>query len=333
MDAHLTTDAPTRQYDESGYPLGRRDLNCIWAQRVIRAMTKTAAAQEIGPTAYALVALIAAQEDAKRYRAPVTFYNDQLMPLLGVRKWDTLDHARKKAVEYGWLHYTAPPRGVRSVPGVYWSLIPDGLDGLHDAAIDEGQTVDDCHRLWFTEGYRAARLDKKRPTFGQAVSDSWGQSRDSWGDSEGEPSYPLPETPNPEEKRESADADAPAELLALIGGWNELGKGIVKPGNGARRDPPAEAVLQGWKRVQGDREARAAFENIPVLLAAIGNAKFCHGQGWFTLPWLLGKNRNTEWSACRLLAGAYDSEHDKGNNRNGPRTHEEYEPDGGGGDF
>ena len=42
-----------------------------------------------------LIVTIAHQEDAKRYKGPVTFYNKQLMPLIGVAKWEALDKARK----------------------------------------------------------------------------------------------------------------------------------------------------------------------------------------------------------------------------------------------
>lgn len=46
------------------------------------------------------------------------------------------------------------------------------------------------------------------------------------------------------------------------------------------------------------------------MLAAIQGAQFCHGQGWFTLPWLFGTNKNREFNICRLLAGAHDGAND-----------------------
>jgi len=118
-----------------------------------------------------------------------------------------------------------------------------------------------------------------------------------------------------EEEKELVCASAPAELLELIDVWNGLGKGIVRPGNGARRDPPAKAVLQCWKRIQADQEASAPFENIPALRAAIRNAKFCHGKGWFTLPWLFGKNKNHEWNAVKLINGGHDDANGSGAGR------------------
>jgi hypothetical protein len=121
----------------------------------------------------------------------------------------------------------------------------------------------------------------------------------------GETPAPAPNTQ--ERERESADADVPAGLLVLIDGWNALPASIVKPGNGARRDPPAGAVLKGWAGAQRNREQRDALEDTPRVLAAIRRANFCHGQDWFTLPWLFGKNRNREFNIVKLLNGGYDA--------------------------
>ncbi len=107
-------------------------------------------------------------------------------------------------------------------------------------------------------------------------------------------------------KRAPADAGAPAGLLELVDGWNDLGSKIVRDGNGARRDPPAKATLTGWARAQRDPELHDALADVPALLAAIRKAKFCHGQGWFTLAWIFGRNRNGELNAAKLLNGAHD---------------------------
>lgn len=111
----------------------------FFAQRVTRLLAKTCAAQQIGAEAALLVTFIAATEDAKRYRGPVTFYNEQLMPLIGTRRWHTFDAARRRAVEAGWLHYEAPPTGTRTKPGTYWATIPADLESLPDTTCDEGE--------------------------------------------------------------------------------------------------------------------------------------------------------------------------------------------------
>ena len=108
----------------------------FYAHRVCRYLTKTCAAQEIGHIAFTLVVTIAHQEDAKRYTGPVTFYNEQLMPVIGVRKWEALDNARNRAVNAGWLVYV-PGRNGWHEPGRYWVTIPAGLDDLQDGSCDE----------------------------------------------------------------------------------------------------------------------------------------------------------------------------------------------------
>jgi hypothetical protein len=112
-----------------------------------------------------------------------------------------------------------------------------------------------------------------------------------------------------EKKSAPAGAAVPADLLELIGGWNTLGPGIVKKGNGASLSP-SKAVLTGWRRVQKEPELRESLKDIPAILAAILKARFCHQQGWFTLPWIFAKNKSREWNLERLLAGAHERSQD-----------------------
>lgn len=110
----------------------------FFAQKAIRLLVKTAAAQHLGQTAALLVVVVATTEDAARYRRPVSFFNGQLMMLLGLHKWEALDRARKLAVDAGWLCYEPPPNGKRK-PGLYWVTIPPDAAGLDDTPVDESQ--------------------------------------------------------------------------------------------------------------------------------------------------------------------------------------------------
>lgn len=113
----------------------------------------------------------------------------------------------------------------------------------------------------------------------------------------------------------SARADSiPSGLLELIDGWNSLGEQIVKPGNGARRQPPAKAVLSGWKRATKNPEQREYLTDIPAVLKRIETAKFLHGRGFFSLSWLFGKNNKQELVLPHLMNGDYS-----GANGNGKR--------------
>jgi hypothetical protein len=111
--------------------------NSYFAHKAVRLMIRTCAAQEIGSDAFLLVTVIAHTEDAKRYTAPVTFWNAQLESVLGF-SWGKLDRARKRAVAAGWLHYEA---GGKARVGRYWVTIPPSLQGIAASAVDEDHPV------------------------------------------------------------------------------------------------------------------------------------------------------------------------------------------------
>jgi hypothetical protein len=120
---------------DAAYPKRKR----FDAHRICRLLHKTCAAQEIGPLGAYLVTIIAHQEDSCRYRRPVTFYDGQLMPILGVTSQETLTTARRKAVAAGWLAYRPGHKGRAST---YFACIPSHVSGTEDGAIDEGTDLD-----------------------------------------------------------------------------------------------------------------------------------------------------------------------------------------------
>jgi hypothetical protein len=97
-------------------------------------MLKTCLAQEIGQPATLMLAWIAHVEDAKSYRAPVLFFNEQLMAVAGFTRKETFIAARRRAIEAGWLHYEP---GGKSRAGKYWVTIPDRFLGVDDLPTDE----------------------------------------------------------------------------------------------------------------------------------------------------------------------------------------------------
>ena len=126
----------------------RESRPAFFANRVLRLLIKTATAQELGPDVLALLTVIVMTEDARRYRGPVTFWNDQLLPLVGFSKWERLDKARKAAVAAGWLAYEP---GGRHRVGIYRVTIPAELQEVEDAAVDEGR--------YPADGYQAGDQD------------------------------------------------------------------------------------------------------------------------------------------------------------------------------
>jgi hypothetical protein len=163
--------------------------------RVLRLATKTAMAQHHGTDVLALLTVIACQEDARRYRGPVAFFNAQLLPLLGFRKWERLDRARRAAIESGWLLYES--QGSRR-PGLYRTTIPPDADSLADSAVDEGLTP---------EPYPSDGDDPNGSSPSPSPPSSPGNGYVE-GYVEGEPSVPIPLIPNPMPLKTSATVSA-----------------------------------------------------------------------------------------------------------------------------
>ena len=108
-----------------------------FAHKLVRLMLHSCATQDIGTDGFALVVAIAHAEDAKRYSGPVTYWNEQLMPIIGFQSWGQLDRARKKAIAAGWLHYEC---GGKGRVGKYWCVVPGHLTEAPD-----GSTESDHH--------------------------------------------------------------------------------------------------------------------------------------------------------------------------------------------
>ena len=123
---------PADLFSQPIYPKRPR----FFAHRFCRILLKMCAANEIGPEACWLLTIIAHTEDAKGYRDAVSFFNGQLMPLVGFKSEDTLDRCRKRAIAAGWLTYIP---GTKSVAGKYWVTIPERFEDLDDAPSDESE--------------------------------------------------------------------------------------------------------------------------------------------------------------------------------------------------
>ena len=124
-----------------------------FANLIVRLMAKSGAAQEITPAGVWLVTVIVNQEDANRYRGPVTYFNGQLAPMIGVATWRRLAKVRALAIEAGWLAYEGEPQG--HTPGKYFATIPKDLEtpeviseaereiGLGGVSIDQNSISND----------------------------------------------------------------------------------------------------------------------------------------------------------------------------------------------
>lgn len=112
-----------------------RDRPKVFAVKVTRQLMKMCAGAQIGALGFALINAIVATEDRAGYRRSVTFYDIQLMMILGVKKQHELAAARSKAVKAGWLQYS---HGSKGRPGEYFVTIPESANLDDDGASDEG---------------------------------------------------------------------------------------------------------------------------------------------------------------------------------------------------
>lgn len=167
-----------------------------FANRFVRLLTKSAAAQELGPEVCWLLTVVAHQEDSKRYKRPVTYYNEQLMPLAGFGGRSRLVRARDKAVAAGWLHYE---QGGKGAPGKYWVIVPNHCADLPDNPCDESDSVLN------QDGNRTATAVLSR--IGTLTGTATGRQPDSNQDDNPAPSVP---TPTPIPKEEPPNGDSPA---------------------------------------------------------------------------------------------------------------------------
>lgn len=112
----------------------------FFAFRFCRLIAKICLASEIGADACYLLVTIAMVEDARGYRGPVTWFNQNLADVLGCGSVDSLDRIRKRAIGSGWLHYRP---GTKGKAGTYWVKIPPqfcgGTDEADQSAGDENR--------------------------------------------------------------------------------------------------------------------------------------------------------------------------------------------------
>ena len=181
---------------------------------------------------------VAHTEDAKRYSAPPTFFNEQLMPVLGIRKWSTFDqHDGRRWKPAGWSTRSRRPavasRGFTEQRFQSARSIDDSPIG-EEAYPENGDEPDEAYPK---KGYAPRKNIPKTDTVGDTVS--------------GELPTLAPE-PIPKKESLSANADGPSEELLqkehnLIAQWNAL-QGVT-PNRGSASHPKAQGTLPGSAEV------------------------------------------------------------------------------------
>jgi len=240
----------------------------FFAHRFVRVLTKSAAVQELGTEAAWLLTVVAHQEDAKRYSGPVTYWNEQLMPLCGFASKGRLVRARERAVAAGWLHYEP---GAKGQPGRYWCQIPESQQSLTDGPCDE--SLPDSVPL--SNGKRTANgrnADGKRTANG--------------------PHSTLTLIPVPEEgAADAADASLESDILDRWNAAGLIGCRLLTPAR--RKALRARAKSPDWLR------------DWPAAIEKASRSEFCCGgndRRWRAdIDWFLRPDTVT-----KIMEGKYD---------------------------
>lgn len=263
--------------EDKGYPPREK----FFAHRLVRILTKDAVANELGSEVCWLITVIALQEDSKRYRGPVTYYNSQLAPLCGFTSDKALDRARNKAIKAGYLNY-APGR--KGVAGKYWCLIPATVKDIPDGPCDET-----------AEKVAGECPDNSRESDGASAEQVQSNSREK-----GDLSYlSLTPIPNPEEESTS---DKPEDGLesslaahqVIVTEWNIVGPVKCQRLTAKRRATMAARLRDAWWR-----------ENWRKGLARIPDSDFLCGRSgaWKAdIDWFLKPD-----SLTKILEGKYEN--------------------------
>jgi hypothetical protein len=254
----------------------------------VRLLTKSATAQELGPEVAWLLAVIAHQEDAKRYCGAVTYWNEQLMPLCGFRSKGRLTRARQRAVDAGWLHYEA---GGRTQAGRYWCLVPSAYEQLPDGTCDESDPV---HNRTANASGGVQNRTANGPDE-QSCANGIERQTDPKPNGKRSPFYPIP-NPSPKEGTTSPE---PSLADSIKDEWNKAGlTQCRKMSEDRKRAVRARSKDPDWLANWQDAVARA------------GQSSFCRGEterGWTaSIEWFLKPDTVTQ-----LLEGQFD------NRRNG----------------
>jgi len=251
----------------------------FFAHRFVRLLTKTAAAQELGPEVAWLLTVVAHQEDAKRYSGAVTYWNEQLMPLCGFRSKGRLNRARQAAIDASWLHYES---GGKNQAGRYWCLIPEAFGELPDGPCDESDPV---------QNRTANGSGKAHPVQNRTAN---GTQADLKRNSNG-PLSTLVLDPDP--KGESASAESlSADQREFTEAWSTSGLTRCRKLTDKRRKALRTRLADpDWKASWREALDRAA------------QSSFCRGQndrGWKAdIEWFLQPD-----SVVKLLEGKYDDQ-------------------------
>lgn len=268
-----------------------------YAHRLTRLLFKSCAAQYIGQDAVLLVIHIAHAEDAAFYQGPVRFWNSQLNEAMGFRSPKSLNNARSKAVEAGWLVYS---RKNDRADGVYFTTIPRHVLRLwsdRSESIPSTESVPSTEQVWEQEMEQKTAIHSKYGT----------QTGTGSGTETGTP--PIPITLNPKNpKKKEALALSSESFYVELGSWVDWWNGLHVRRMVHAGTRISEANTKALRKAKSNSELDSLLADRSKLETEIQASDFVRGANWFTLAKLLsGKNTAGEFIVQRLLEGGYRS--------------------------
>lgn len=262
----------------------------FFAMKFIRLMAKTCVANELGPRAFTLLSVVVTTEDAASYRRPVTFWDGQLIPLVGADNQKQLASTRLKCVQAGWLCYQ---HGTKGIPGRYFVTIPGNASNIDDYSSDEGLLCDGNR-----SGTDREQIGNESGTKTEQIGNENGTNRELIGEHSSLIPIPIPnkdslsETDGGDNKPESATSREGfklAQAQEFVRVWNMCGGVIL-----CRRLTKKRIDLIDVRCRDPDWNWREALEKFPL--------KCFGGEGWRPdIDWFLKPD-----SALRVLEGKYD---------------------------
>ncbi|WP_437188296.1 hypothetical protein SH668x_001734 [Planctomicrobium sp. SH668] len=259
----------------------------FFAHKFCRLMVKVCLANELGADACYLLMVIAHTEDAAHYRRATTWFNGQLMTVLGISQQKTLIRIRKTLIDAGWLHYE---EGGKGKAGRYWVLIPQEAIGIDDQPSDEGDSMP----VALSEIQRNGNQEDKSST---AHCHSNGKRSGSDRHNHSTLSQTPPLIPTPLEEGEKPPPPPTKEFQDVVDAWNNLPAPFPKC---SKISGKRKAAL---KSRLSDRDWR---ESWPAALARLPISPFLRGEnerGWVAdVDFFLKTD-----SVTKILEGKYSS--------------------------
>ncbi len=240
----------------------------FYSHKITRLLFKSCAAQSLGQDAVLLIIHIAHTEDAAKYQGPVRFWNSQLNEVLGFRSPKSLNNARKKAEDAGWLIYD---RKNDRTDGMYWTTIPEHVTRFDDAPIEPNNHEE-------TPGPVSVPSTESIPCTEQKTERERETLRNGKEKGNDPPPIPIPKPKTYTDDKSSESVSSKSKkpkpkpkTMAGFDQWYALYPKKVDRGDAEKAYPKAIADIQATDRLDSPKAVaellRLTIERLPSMVA------------------------------------------------------------------